>query len=197
MIIYAKIVNANTTTTPTLNPNSLGAKTIVKGVSTPLVVGDIAANMFCTFIYDGTNFVLQNPSQAITYNTGQVARTTVSGSGTLAIPHGLTVVPKFMRFTTTGKTPLSNAVYINSYGTAIGTANQNVQFWTFGGTSMQANGMGNATGIILKGFDASAVTVVWSGTIGSIDATNINITLTYNGGGASTYDIDIQWEAFV
>lgn len=61
MVIHAKIVNANTTTTPTLNVNGLGAKTIVKGISTALVAGDIGANSFNTFIYDGTNFVLQNP----------------------------------------------------------------------------------------------------------------------------------------
>ena len=46
----------------TLNVNSLGAKTIVKGVNTTLLDGDIAASMFCTVIYDGTNFVLQNPT---------------------------------------------------------------------------------------------------------------------------------------
>jgi hypothetical protein len=61
MVVYAKIVNANTTTTPTINVNGLGAKTIVKITNTALAVGDIAANMFCTFIYDGTNMVLQNP----------------------------------------------------------------------------------------------------------------------------------------
>lgn len=54
---------ANTINTgaATLNVNSLGAKTIVKGVNTTLADGDIAAGMFCTVIYDGTNFVLQNP----------------------------------------------------------------------------------------------------------------------------------------
>lgn len=45
----------------TLNVNSLGAKTIVKEVSTALATGDIAASMICTVIYDGTNMVLQNP----------------------------------------------------------------------------------------------------------------------------------------
>lgn len=61
MIVYAKIVNANTTTTPTINVNSLGAKTIVKSTNTALATGDIGANSLNTFIYDGTNMVLQNP----------------------------------------------------------------------------------------------------------------------------------------
>ena len=63
MTVRVKIGSANTTTTPTLNVNSLGAKTIVKGVNTALAVSDISAGMYCTFIYDSTNtvWVLQNP----------------------------------------------------------------------------------------------------------------------------------------
>ena len=38
-----------------------GAKTIVKAVSTALANADIVALMFCSCIYDGTNFVLLNP----------------------------------------------------------------------------------------------------------------------------------------
>lgn len=60
MIVYFKANTANTGAA-TINVNSLGAKTIVKYVSTTLADGDIAAGMFCTVIYDGTNFVLQNP----------------------------------------------------------------------------------------------------------------------------------------
>jgi len=54
---------ANTANTgaATLNVNGLGAKTIVKGVSTTLANNDILAGMFCKVIYDGTNFVLFNP----------------------------------------------------------------------------------------------------------------------------------------
>ena len=53
---------ANTVNTgaATLNVNTLGAKTIVKGVNTTLADGDIAAGQVCTVIYDGANFVLQN-----------------------------------------------------------------------------------------------------------------------------------------
>lgn len=57
------IFKANTANTgaATLNVNSLGAKTIVKAVSTTLANNDILANMFCLCVYDGTNFVLMNP----------------------------------------------------------------------------------------------------------------------------------------
>lgn len=60
MVVYVKAKYANATTTPTININGLGAKTIVSAVNTALTAGDIAANQFITLIYDGTNFVLQN-----------------------------------------------------------------------------------------------------------------------------------------
>lgn len=53
--------NANATTTPTLNSDSLGAKTIVKHGSTALAVGDISAGHKALLRYDGTNLVLLNP----------------------------------------------------------------------------------------------------------------------------------------
>lgn len=60
MVVHFKANTANTGAA-TINVNSLGAKTIVKYVSTALADGDIAAGMLVTLIYDGTNFVLQNP----------------------------------------------------------------------------------------------------------------------------------------
>ncbi len=61
MTVYFKANTVNTGAA-TLNVNSLGAITIVKDLSTTLTDGDIQANQFCTVIYDGTNFVLQNPT---------------------------------------------------------------------------------------------------------------------------------------
>ena len=57
------IFRANTanTTGCTLNINGMGAKAIVKGVSTALSSNDILALMYCQCVYDGTNFVLLNP----------------------------------------------------------------------------------------------------------------------------------------
>lgn len=52
---------ANTTTTPTLNVNGLGAKTIVKNGSSVLSAGDITTTIVATFLYDGTNWQLRNP----------------------------------------------------------------------------------------------------------------------------------------
>lgn len=57
------IFRANTANTgaSTLNINGMGAKAIVKGVSTALANNDILALMWCQCVYDGTNFVLLNP----------------------------------------------------------------------------------------------------------------------------------------
>lgn len=58
LLIPVKFTNANTSTTPTINCNSLGAKTIVSRDGTALSVGQIVANGLYYLTYDGTNFVL-------------------------------------------------------------------------------------------------------------------------------------------
>ena len=46
--------NANDTTTPTLNVDSTGAKTIVRQDGSALVAGDLKAGQYCDLIYDAT-----------------------------------------------------------------------------------------------------------------------------------------------
>lgn len=62
MTALIKFTNANTSTTPTINLNSLGAKTITHVDGTALQVGEIAAGMIAELAYDGTNFQLLNPA---------------------------------------------------------------------------------------------------------------------------------------
>jgi len=52
---------ANTTASPSLNINTLGAVTITKCGATGLQASDIALNGMFTVVYNGTNYVLQNP----------------------------------------------------------------------------------------------------------------------------------------
>jgi len=54
--IVVRFTNANSGAS-TININSLGAKSIVKGVSTALASGDIAAGATLILVYDGSNFV--------------------------------------------------------------------------------------------------------------------------------------------
>jgi hypothetical protein len=58
---YWKAAANNATTTPTININALGAKTIVKRASTALAASDIVNGAIEMTCYDGTNMQLLNP----------------------------------------------------------------------------------------------------------------------------------------
>lgn len=63
--LFLVLINStNTTTTPTFNFNSQGAKTVKKqigGGKVALSVGDLQANTFALMAYDGTDLILINP----------------------------------------------------------------------------------------------------------------------------------------
>ena len=79
MEVRVKIANANATTTPTLNVNSLGAKTIKRGNSAALIAGDLPANHQAIFRYNGTDMILLNPALHTHADAGQ-------GGNTLSVP---------------------------------------------------------------------------------------------------------------
>lgn len=57
---------ANTTTTPTINLNGLGAKNITKLGTAALVAGDLSTTAVAWMVYDGTQFQLLNPQTSPT-----------------------------------------------------------------------------------------------------------------------------------
>lgn len=60
--MMVKFTPANdTTSTVTINIDSLGAKAITKGDATPLDTGDLQASTTHVLVYDGTRFVVLNP----------------------------------------------------------------------------------------------------------------------------------------
>ena len=66
--VQVRASGANTSATVTFNPNSLGAKPIVKGDGSVLAIGDIAsAGFWMTLIYDATlqKWILQNPATGV------------------------------------------------------------------------------------------------------------------------------------
>lgn len=91
MMVVLRFGNTNTSTTPTINLNSLGAKTIVESDgTTALLPGALLGDHLLT--YDGTNFRVDNPiNQTVTRHTtielGHASDTTLSraSSGTLAV----------------------------------------------------------------------------------------------------------------
>lgn len=93
MEIRVKIINANTTTTPTLSVNGLTARTIVKTAGTALAVGDIGANMYCSFEYDlaNTRWILKSPV-ANAPLTASYQEYVFTANGTFVAPRGVTSV---------------------------------------------------------------------------------------------------------
>lgn len=82
-----KIGSANTGAA-TINVNSLGAKSLVKGVSTALVAGDLLANKFYVIVYDGTNFQVEGVvtySESIDIDGGTVDGAVIGGASAAAI----------------------------------------------------------------------------------------------------------------
>lgn len=145
MTVRVKIGLANTTTTPTLNINGSGAKTIVKYVNTALVAGDISAGMYCTFVYDSTNtvWVLQNPiattnatlsgyeivtgTDTVNFNSVKIANITINA------PSGKKIVGGGWRVTATGNQ--SGFVGMDNGPTDTTGASWNVQVRASSGTT--------------------------------------------------------------
>lgn len=78
MVVHLLVPLANTITTPTLNLNGLGAKTIRRitpSGTAALNVGDIIAGHYGVFWYDGTYMVLLNPAYPGAGQTVQVVHT--------------------------------------------------------------------------------------------------------------------------
>lgn len=111
--ILVKFTVANTGTA-TLNVNSLGAKSILKNVSSVLETGDISVNDLITLVYDGINFkimsrlsneitgvIKQNitiPSTGWVSNTGDYAyKYNLAVSGILSTDEvNVTILPDFL-----------------------------------------------------------------------------------------------------
>ena len=111
LTVQCKVSGANTTTTPTLNVNALGAHTIVKGGNSgqaALAANDLLTNMVARFTYDAgtTTWELQNPQQL-----ASGAGTVTSIATTLPITGGT--------ITTTGTIACATCVVASSPGAGI------------------------------------------------------------------------------
>lgn len=112
---------ANATTTPTLNINGLGAKTIVKNQGQALVAGDIAgssAQLLVQYNATNTQWELINP-QVSTYASNMFGGTTgqmtyQSAANTTAFTSGITVA-------STGKVTLAASTSVESIAIPNGT----------------------------------------------------------------------------
>ncbi len=98
---------ANTSTTPTLNVNGLGAVTITKFGNAALAPGDLSTSAVAKVIYDGTYFELQNPGTLAVSVTAPVppSQLAVNFNGFVTVPPvGASVYPNQQTFGSAGWT---------------------------------------------------------------------------------------------
>lgn len=189
MVIKTKANHTNTTTTPTINVNGLGAVTIQKNGTSALVAGDILINQVITLMYDGTVFQLQNPPAltpplATIYKSGiDTSRNMGTTSGTLAIPHGLGVIPKYIRITTV----MAGGIRTSSVGTYNGST-QCAILVKAGSPDVTITSTSTILGLTSSAGDETQTAIA------TFDATNINLAFSKSGStGGET--INIMWEA--
>lgn len=207
MVVYFKANTVNTGAA-TINVNSLGAKTIVKGVNTTLADGDIAAGMFCTLIYDGTNFVLQNPIANIIRTNKIITNGVLQALGggsttvfTVSIPGGTLSTSNAIKVKVFldgyNQGAVSNAVFTLTYGS---TSGGSVGINTTSGDGVTGGGIAEfaviATGATNTQMIASEMYIVPVGfsttpqargggahsTAAEDSTTTLNLSLVWNGG---------------
>lgn len=178
-----------------LNVNSLGAITIVKGVGTTLQNNDIVANQICVLTYNSTGPVFQlasptSPIQSIASTNGTTSKNAADASTTQVIPHSLGKIPTSVEifctrgggfFDSGGTVPFATA-FANAFYNGTTQSNQ----------SMYAAGSGNNTQDTTFTLNVSNTTGTTVGTI-TFDATNINIAWVKTGSPTGTYNI--LWRA--
>lgn len=194
MVVYFKANTANTGAA-TINVNGLGAKTIVKGVNTTLADGDIAALSFNTLIYDGINFVLQNPiANVVTMSSTSGVSAGPGSSSTQTITHGL------------GKTP--SIIRIHGVGFANAGASSSapsVSNGTYNSSGNKCSYVTYTTGAVSGTPSSSSVYAIYlqttasgggigTGVIGNITSTTFDIVWTTSGSTVPN-DTTFIWEA--
>lgn len=216
MTVLVKLTVANTGAC-TLDMNGLGAKDIKKyaaGAQTDLETGDIIANQFCMFYYDGTSMVLLNPTAAmpsvtnlnlVSTNIGTLTAGTSSNasalhkhsssfkrltydmstaSGSSTIAHDLGVTPRIVKIT--------------SYS-AIGAAVKSWSIGSYDGTTTQSN-------TIDLSHTATETSSAYAVKVGRLDSANYqtatvaydgtNVTLTWTKTGTPTGNAQLFVESY-
>lgn len=193
MTIRVKFDVANTGAS-TLNVNSLGALSIVTGLSTPTATGDIVANMIGELIYNSTGTVWQliNPASValggVTHTNGTTTKNAADASTTQTIAHGLGKTPKKVKLTA-----LKNAA-----GSSVNDVNSFIATTAYNGTTQSSVSIygDNSSPYAITAATFSLNTAVASGDqtgVLTFDSTNITITWTKAGSPTGTYTI--LWEA--
>ena len=183
--------NANNTTTPTLNVDSAGAKTIVRQDGSALVAGDLKAGQYLDLIYDATatKWVwLNSPyAQLITslkqdiaaniYPVGSIFTTTTNYSAAdngaaVTTALGMASTVQWSRYAK-GRTIVGfNSGYTPSAATAFDDDVIELTFTASEGESGQLHPFGVGDNIVASGFTTSQANVT-NGTVTFVDTNTI------------------------
>ena len=176
--VTGKFTNANTATAPTLNLNSVGAKTIFKGVgATAMVAEDIAASGVYQFIYDATlnsaagGWLILNPAIPTIPTPFTLGAVSVTATGTeLNYSSGVTSA---IQTQLNNKAPLttgsegvgSHAIFVhNTENTAI-TAGTLYSGAVLGRVGLSVN---VASGAVSVGFTGTSPSGTWRALTGAV-----------------------------
>lgn len=189
---YFVKLDVGNTGAATINFNSLGAVSIVTGVSTALVTGDMLATGIYELIYNSTGpvFQLVNPASIVLTTTawtnGTTTRAMDTASGVQNIPHSLGRIPKRVRFWVSATTATTNfPAYSDVVYNGSTTSGLKMPQTAFAGTPTYFV----ATSLLLDlGGGTSQEAVI------TFDATNIILTWTKSGSPPSNA-AQIAWEA--
>lgn len=189
MELFVKVDTVNTGAA-TLNPNAVGATSILRNDGSALADGDIPANGIMHLIYNSTStaFRLQNAANSPKYFHTTTTRDMTAASGAVTIAHGFGRAPRFVDVEAMN-VPAANSAAAVSLGSFDGSTNKSayVMSVVIGGT--QGSGTDTTNGIHLElTAGGSQVAII------SADATNITLTYTKSGSPTGTAVIRIRAE---
>lgn len=160
MLVWVIAPGANTVVAPTINVNSLGAKTIRKRQAA-LIAGDYASGDLLYLVYDGTYFELLNPKNSL---PDLSALTTDTTGGAAA---------DFVPFVDASESNASNKVLITD-------------FMTNAIAAQTSDATIGATGDIVPFTDASESAAANKGTVDNLFINALQLVTTDTTGGAHT-----------
>ena len=127
MKIRVKITNVNAGAS-NINVDSLGSKSIVKFVSTPLVAGDLPLNAIVEMQYDGTSFQIQNVHNANPTFTSLILSGAPGGTPVANTLYKDNIVKGWIRFDGIGVIAIEDSFNVSSILDNGGTGDYTV-FW--------------------------------------------------------------------
>lgn len=190
-----KFSTASTTSTPSLNLNAIGAKTMTREDGSTMTPGDLHG--YHMIAYDGTNLRVLNPIKPPSGSIAQVASTVTgsSSTGTTQIPNDNTIPQNTEgdQYMTLAITPtnassklLINAVWNGSNDTAVGMAVALFQDSTANALAVCANTVAGAGEVISVPLTYSMTASTTSSTTFKIRAGGLSSgTTNFNGSGGN------------